>query len=492
MATYTIRGSSHNVVYTYQTSDGARKQQWESYNTELEAIQRKAYIDFLQMQKRPDDIQQAALDYKRKRAIEKSAQRISQENPDVKELPTASYQEDNTHKTYREFMQRFLPVHARSKGFSPKTYDSYVQNLETHIYPYFGDWVMSSITPQAIDDFIDYLRRKPCRGSKSYGKKASEIPTLSSPTVKKCYNILMLGFPTAKRWGYITEIPETTPPSEKTKKRRAWEPKRVLEVLDSIENDPLLHLAVHLGFICSLRSGEVVGLEAGSINFRDRSMWITQIVERVSDDALRELPEEKIIKVFPKQVSTSKSRLILKDPKTDGSVRKQYLTTPLLHELKGRLEEIAANKAFFGEEYQDHGLLICQPNGCPIDPNNLCKAFKKWQTSMHIEDQIEFQGLRKSGQMHKIRLSKNNYQLVAESAGQSPEVLMSNYNEALEDEKRTLSLLVETDFYPSTAPASPVQAGSFDPALLMEKVKSDPGFSAQLLQLLLSNAVNLS
>ena len=108
------------------------------------------------------------------------------------------------------------------------------------------------------------------------------------------------------------------------------------------------------------------------------------------------------------------------------------------------------------------------------------------------EDQIEFQGLRKSGQMHKIRLSKNNYQLVAESAGQSPEVLMSNYNEALEDEKRTLSLLVETDFYPSTTPISPVQAGGFDPALLMEKVKSDPGFSAQLLQLLLSNAVNQS
>lgn len=173
---------------------------------------------------------------------------------------------------------------------------------------------MSSITPQAIDDFIDYLRQKPCRGRKSYGKKASDIPTLSSPTIKKCYNILMLGFPTAKRWGYVTEIPETTPPSEKAKKRRAWTPQQVFDVLKRIDNDPLLHLEVHLGFICSLRSGEVVGLEANSINFRDRSMWITQIVERVSDEALRELPAEKIIKVFPKQVSSSKSQLILKDP----------------------------------------------------------------------------------------------------------------------------------------------------------------------------------
>lgn len=490
MATYTIRGTSHNVVYTYKTIDGIHKQQWESYSTELEAIQRKAYIDFLQKQKRSDEVRQAAMDYRRTRAIEKSAQRISQENPDVKELPNAVHQENNTHKTYREFMQRFLPVHARNKGFSPKTYDSYVQNLDTHIYPYFGDWVMSSITPQAIDDFIDYLRQKPCRGSKSYGKKATEIPTLSSPTIKKCYNILMLGFPTAKRWGYVTEIPETTPPSEKTKKRKAWTPQQVFDVLKRIDNDPLLHLAVHLGFICSLRSGEVVGLEANSINFRDRSMWITQIVERVSDEALRELPAEKIIKVFPKQVSSSRSQLILKDPKTDGSVRKQYLTTPLLQEIKARLDEIKANKAFFGEEYQDNSLLICQPNGAPIDPNNLCKMFKKWQTSMHIEDQIEFQGLRKSGQMHKIRLSKNNYQLVAESAGQSPEVLMSNYNEALEDEKRTLSLLVETDFYPNAAAVPAATTNTSDTALLLEKIKSDPGLSAQLLQLLLSNARN--
>lgn len=50
--------------------------------------------------------------------------------------------------------------------------------------------------------------------------------------------------------------------------------------------------------------------------------------------------------------------------------------------------------------------------------------------------------------MHKVRLSQNNYQLVAENAGQSPEVLMNHYNEALDYEKRALSRLVENSFYP--------------------------------------------
>jgi len=105
---------------------------------------------------------------------------------------------------------------------------------------------------------------------------------------------------------------------------------------------------------------------------------------------------------------------------------------------------------------------------------------------MQIEkgEQIEFQGLRKSGQMHKVRLSKNNYQLVAENSGQSPEVLMSNYNEALDSEKRTLSLLVETSFYPQaeTAPMS----NEVDAVL--RAVQNNPELFQQLMQAMLSGA----
>ena len=58
--------------------------------------------------------------------------------------------------------------------------------------------------------------------------------------------------------------------------------------------------------------------------------------------------------------------MILKGPKTEDSHRKQYLTTPLLDELRGRLARIEENKAFFREEYRDYGLLICQTDGLSI------------------------------------------------------------------------------------------------------------------------------
>lgn len=315
------------------------------------------------------EIQKAAVEYQCKRSVEREvAERFRTKTPD--EAPSHAA-EDNTTRTYREFAEKWLPIHARKERFSPNSYDSYRSNLDRHILPYFGDQVMSNITAEDIDDFLDVLSRKPCRGPKSYGKRPEDIPTLSSSTVKKCFTILTSGFETAKKWHYISEIPKVTAPTEKTVKRRAWDSRRVFEVLDSIKEDELLHLTVHLAFVCSLRAGETAGIDLHTIDFRDGSLWITRQIQRVSDSAIGVLPKHEVLRIFPKQVLTSKSSMILKGPKTEDSHRKQYLTTPLLDELHERLARIEENQAFFREEYRDYGLLICQTDGRPVDPKNL-------------------------------------------------------------------------------------------------------------------------
>ena len=203
MATYKVRGTAHNVIYPYRTEDGKVKQQWETYSTELEAMQRKTYIDYLQKNRLRHEIQKAAAEYQCKRSVEREvAERFRTKAPD--EAPSHAA-EDNTTRTYREFAEKWLPIHARKERFSPNSYDSYRSNLDRHILPYFGDQVMSSITAEDIDDFLDALSRKPCRGPKSYGKRPEAIPTLSSSTVKKCFTILTSGFETAKKWHYISE-----------------------------------------------------------------------------------------------------------------------------------------------------------------------------------------------------------------------------------------------------------------------------------------------
>ena len=63
---------------------------------------------------------------------------------------------------------------------------------------------------------------------------------------------------------------------------------------------------------------------------------------------------------------------------------------PLSIEIKNRLAAIKSYKAFFREEYQDYGLLLCNPDGTPLDPKSLDKAFKEHQAAMQIKDPIEF------------------------------------------------------------------------------------------------------
>ena len=103
------------------------------------------------------------------------------------------------------------------------------------------------------------------------------------------------------------------------------------------------------------------------------------------------------------------------------------------------------------------------------------------------DERIDFQGLRKSGQMHKVRLSQNNYQLVADNAGQSPEVLMHNYNEALDYEKRALAKMVEASFYPGQLNES---VADHDKAVVLQKLQQNPELVQQLLQSLLNGAVD--
>lgn len=488
MATHKVRGASHNIVFSYRTETRTVKQHWETYTTELEAIQRKAYIDYLQKNKLYNELLKAVFEYKRVRAVEKAVSEQFRVPAPMVEAPAGSV-DDNMTKTYREFAEKWLPFHARKERFSPNSYDSYRSNLDNHILPYFGDRVMSSITVEDVDEFLDYMSRKPCKGPKSFGKRLDQIPTLSSSSVKKCYTVLISGFETAKKWHYIAEIPNTTAPAEKTVKRKAWDAARVYEVLESITEDRLLHLVIHLAFVCSLRAGEIAGIDWHTINFRDGSLWITRQVQRVSDTALSVLPKNEVIRIFPKQVVASQSSLILKGPKTEESHRKQYLTRPLLKEIEARLAEIQAHKAFFGEAYKDYGLLICQPDGRPVDPKNLEGAFRDHLVRIGIPDgeRVDIQGLRKSGQMHKVRLSKNDYQLVAESAGQSPEVLMSNYNEALDSEKRALSRMVEGSFYPKQESEAGSEQGELSD--LLAKVQGNPELQRQLLQKLLFDAV---
>ena len=225
MATYKVRGNAHNVIYPYKTPDGAKKQQWETYETELEAVQRKAYIDYLQKSRNANEIYRVAMEYKAKRAAEQAAIEAAKAPLDIPE-PVILSGEDNTDKTYGEFVEKWLPIHARKKRFSPESYDSYRSNLDNHILPYFGKRVMSTITSEDIDNFLDYLSQKPCKGTKSYGKTLQKYLRFLPGRSKNATPFLPAAFHPQKSGNTLPKFLTHLHLLKKTKSEKHGHPKR--------------------------------------------------------------------------------------------------------------------------------------------------------------------------------------------------------------------------------------------------------------------------
>lgn len=85
--------------------------------------------------------------------------------------------------------------------------------------------------------------------------------------------------------------------------------------------------------------------------------------------------------------------------------------------------------------------------------------------------------------MHKVRLTKNNFHLVTESGGHSPEVLMSHYNEALDSEKREMYRLVKRSFYDQADQEPPSE--DEQAAQMLDQLRQNPAMLEKLLQMML-------
>lgn len=85
-------------------------------------------------------------------------------------------------------------------------------------------------------------------------------------------------------------MPDTRP---QPKKRNAWEPQRVFDFLEKIKDNPILHLAVHRAFVCSLRAGKVVGINVGTIDFQLVAESSGQSPEVLMSDCNEALDSEK-------------------------------------------------------------------------------------------------------------------------------------------------------------------------------------------------------
>ena len=339
MAYITKRGNSYSVRYIYEDEHGKSCDKWESFPTKEEATNRKKQIEH--------------------------------------ELAAGTFLIPSS-VTVAEFLMDWLPKQYSKHKWAPKPY--HMENLYTT------------------------LSKTPC-GSYIEGKKQEltekqKLRFLSGTTIHEVHRLLGTAFQYAVEWGILVKSPvPVDSPKKSTQERTIWTVEEMRAALDSME-DPILHLAVHLTLVGALREGEIVGLTPEDLDFDAADgigmFRINKSMQRVRKEALNQVDDGCIIKVFPDKLERSTTSLILKSTKTASSCRTIFMTSALKEELKKWLKQLAADERKDPTRYHDSGMLFRLPDGLPIAPELLTKWYRLWRAEHPEFEQIVFHGMRHS------------------------------------------------------------------------------------------------
>ena len=281
------------------------------------------------------------------------------------------------------------------------------------------------------------------------------------------HRLLGTAFQYAVEWGILVKSPvPVDSPKKSTQERTIWTVEEMRAALDSME-DPILHLAVHLTLVGALREGEIVGLTPEDLDFDAAdgigTFRINKSMQRVRKEALNQVDDGCIIKVFPDKLERSTTSLILKSTKTASSCRTIFMTSALKEELKKWLNQLAADERKDPTRYHDSGMLFRLPNGLAVEP------------------------VRHSSATYQLMISGGDVKAVQGTTGHATaDMLVNTYAHIQQSSRVELGRKFEEGFYAkqeSPSPQAVPAAGepTISMTALLELLKdADPEVKAQL------------
>lgn len=138
------------------------------------------------------------------------------------------------------------------------------------------------------------------------------------------------------KWEYIAKNPlfNATLPEHKEKKRDALTPEQLHKVLEFTDRPRIYDYAIQLAFACSMRDGEVGGAQWDRFDANNQMLYIDRVIDRV-DKKLADKPAKMdVMFKFPNLCPGARTVIVLKQPKTEGSIRNVYTPDTVTQKLK--------------------------------------------------------------------------------------------------------------------------------------------------------------
>ena len=358
MASIRERNGKYCLIYYYKDNDGKKHQKWETYATQAEAKKRKKEVEY-------------------------------QQELGVLVVPQC--------KTVKELMKEYIVLYGK-EHWGVSNYTKVVSMINNYIIPTIGDQKLTEINTRYLEKFYQTLSKMPGRKNPISGKAKDYV---SPSTVRDVHKILRCAFQQAVKWELMEKNPaaNATPPKWKKEKRKIWTAETVMYALEVCE-DERLKLAISLAFSCSLRMGELLGLTWDCVDISEEAIeeerafiFINKEAMRVEKEAIAELNGKGILLIFPEKSTLNKTVLVLKNPKTESSVRKIFLPTTVANQLVEWKKKQDETKEVLGDAYEDYNLVMTTLLGMPVSDGSIRKSFNKL-IEEHNLPKVVFHSLR--------------------------------------------------------------------------------------------------
>ncbi|MER2079987.1 MAG: tyrosine-type recombinase/integrase [Ruminococcus sp.] len=455
MASIIKRKKSYSVVYNYTDENGEIRQKWETWHTRKEALKRKAEVE-------------------------------NKQNEGVFISPNE--------QTVKDFLYDFVCTYGERK-WGVSMYDSQTALIANYINPVIGDMAIQNITSRLVDKFIQALQKTPCVVTKTHKAKNKYV---SNYTIEKIIKLLSCAFKQAVRWELIGKNPfeGAVIPKAEHQKRDIWDADTIRLALDKC-TDSKLYIAMNLAFACSLRMGEILGLTWKNVHIEDSDIYsdnayifIDAELTRVSKRAMEALGEKDIYHIFKPLMPNTTTRLVLKKPKTESSIRKIWLPKTVAYILRDWRQAQNELKGFLGDEYQDFDLVISLPNGRPCEGRLIEKEFGLLKEAAKLPN-VVFHSLRHSSTTYKLKLNHGDLKATQGDTGHAEiDMITKVYAHILDEDRKINAQKFETAFYsnPDLRQSKPPQQQSETPSvdinLLIEQLKHSPELANMLASVL--------
>lgn len=413
MASIQKRGKKYAVVYSYEDSDGTKRQKWESYSTKKEATKRKAAVE--------NEINNGTF------------------------IPPSS-------TTVRMFLKDFVELYG-TKRWGLSAYTANTGLIENYINPLLGDQIVQDVNRRTVDRFIQQLQKTPPVET-PYRHARTEFVTAC--TIEKIMKLMRCAFHQAVRWDMIGKNPfdDAILPKREKNVRAIWTSDIIRKALDNC-SDGKLYVAINLAFACSMRLGEITGLQWDCVHISDQDIandnayvYIDKELARVDQKAIDAVGQKDIIFVFPRLMGgKSSTRLVLKKPKTESSVRKVWIPKTLALILRDWKEKQDTLKEFMGVDYIDYNLVLAQETGRPCEDRIIGNQFERLKKSANLPN-VVFHSLRHSSTTYKLKLNKGDLKATQGDTGHAQiDMIMDIYAHILDEDRKINAQKFEMAFY---------------------------------------------